>query len=49
MLSYCLKCRKTAENKNPTFAKANERKLIISLKCAVCSSKKSRFFKEKDL
>ena len=40
MLSYCLKCRKNTENKNPKFVKTkNERTMLLS-KCAVCDSKK---------
>ena len=34
MLSYCLKCGKNEESKNPKVAK-----------CAVCDSKKSKFIK----
>ena len=35
MLSYCLKCKKSTESTNPEVSK-----------CAICSSKKSKFFKE---
>ena len=48
MLSYCLKCRKNTESKNPRFAKTNKGKSIILSKCAVCESKKSRFIKEEE-
>ena len=52
MLSYCLKCRKNTEIKNPKFAakkrkKKNERISILS-KYVVCDSKKSKFIKQKE-
>ena len=50
MLSYCLKCRKNTEIKNPKFAKKkkkNERIIILS-KYVVCDSKKSKFIKQKE-
>ena len=43
MLSYFSRCRKNTESKDPKIAKTkNERK------CAVCDSKKSKFFKEQE-
>ena len=43
MKSYCLKCRKDTENINPRVSKtSNDRTMVLS-KCAICSSKKSRF------
>ena len=46
MLSYCLKCRKKAESKNPKAARTkNERKMLLS-KCGVCDSETSKFIKE---
>ena len=48
MLSYCLKCRKNAERKNPTVAKTkNGRKMLLS-KCVLCGSKKSKFIKKQE-
>ena len=44
MLSYCLKCRKDIENINPTVSKTNNGKIMLLSKCAICGSKKSRFF-----
>ena len=42
MSSYCLKCRKKKQSKNPKIVKTkNERS-----KCAVCNNKKSKFIKE---
>ena len=46
--SYCLKCRKDAENINPKVSNtSNGRKTILS-KCAICGSKKSRFIKNQE-
>ena len=39
MLSYCLKCRKNTESKNPKV-------VMLLSQCAVCDSKKSEPFKE---
>ena len=47
MLSYCLKCKKNTENINPKVSKTTNGKTMISSKCAICSSKKSKFIKEK--
>ena len=45
MKSYCLKCKKDTENINPfVLSTINGRAMILS-KCAICDSKKSRFFK----
>ena len=45
MKSFCLKCKKDTENINPKVSNtSNGRKTILS-KCAICSSKKSRFIK----
>ena len=40
MKSYCLKCRKDTANIDPKVSKT----MVLS-KCAICSSKKSRFIK----
>ena len=48
MLSYCLKCRKNAENINPRVSKTINRKTMISSKCAICGSKKSKFIKKQN-
>ena len=48
MKSYCLKCRKDTENINPGVSKtSNDRTMVLS-KCAICSSKKSRFIKSQE-
>ena len=46
MLSYCLKCKENTENIKPDVLKANDGKIILISKCAICGSKKSRFLKK---
>ena len=46
MPSYCLKCRKNAESKNPKVARTKNGRIMPLLKCAVCDSKKSKFMKQ---
>ena len=46
MLSYCLKCKKNTESKNPKIAKTENERMMLLGKCAVCYSKKSKFIKE---
>ena len=48
MLSYCLKCRKNTESKNPTVVKTKSGRIMLLSKCAVCYSKKSKFIKEQE-
>ena len=48
MLSYCLKCRQNAESKNPKVEKIKNRRIMLSLNCAIYESKKSRFIKEQE-
>ena len=45
MKSYCLKCKKDAENINPTVSKTSNGRTMLLSNCAICSSKKSRFIK----
>ena len=45
MKSYCLKCRKDAENINQRVSKTSNNRTIILLKC---ESKKSRFIKNQE-
>ena len=47
MSSYCLKCKKDIENKNPRISKTSNGKTVLLSKCAQCGSKKSRFIKKK--
>ena len=46
MLSYCFKCRKNTESKNPKVVKMKNGRIILLSKCAVCHSKKPKFIKE---
>ena len=48
MLSYCLKCRKNTESKNPKVVRAKSGRIMLLLKCAVCDSKKLKFIKEQE-
>ena len=49
MLSYCLKCKKNAENVNQRVSKTSNGKTMILSKCAICSSKISKFIKEQEV
>ena len=49
MVSYCLKCRKNTESKNPKFVKTKNRRIMLLSKCPVCNSKKPKFLKERKL
>ena len=45
MKPCCLKGRKDTENINPRVSITSKGKAMILSKCAICGSKKSRFFK----
>ena len=56
MLSYCLKCKKKkkkeknktkTESIKPKLSKSSNGKTMLSLMCAVCESRKSKFMKSK--
>ena len=44
--TYCLVCKKHAENTNPKIVRNRQNRLMIQSNCAICGSKKSRFIKE---
>ena len=46
MPSYCLKCRKNTESKNPKVVKTENGRIMLLSKCAVCNSKKLKFINE---
>ena len=46
MKSYCLKCRKDTENINLKISKTRNNRIMVLSKCAICTSKKSRFIKK---
>ena len=48
MLSYCLKCRKKTESKNPKVVKTKNRRRTLLSKYGVCNGKKSKFLKEQE-
>ena len=48
MLSYCLKCRKNTESKNPKVARTKNERILFSSKCEGCNSKNAKFIKEQE-
>ena len=48
MLSYCLKCRKNTESKNPGVAKTKNGRMLLFSNCSVCNSNKLKFLKEQE-
>ena len=48
MLSYCLKCRKNTEPKNPHVLNIKNGRLMLLLKRPVCDSKKSKIIQQQD-
>ena len=48
MLSYCLKCRKNKQSKNPEAVKTKNRRIMFLSKCSVSNIKKSKFLKEQE-
>ena len=48
MSSYCFKCRKNTQNKNPEVVKTKNGRIMLLSKCSVCSSKKSKFLIEQE-
>ena len=48
MLSFCFKCRKTTESKNPRVVKTKNGRIMLLPKCSVCNSKKLKFLKEQE-
>ena len=48
MVTYCLKCRKNTESKNPKFVRTKNGRTILLSKFAVCDGKNSKFIKEQE-
>ena len=48
MESYCLKCKIYTKNINPQVYSTSNGKLMMLSKCAICSSKKSKFIKKQE-
>ena len=49
MKSLCLKFRKNTGNINLRISKTSNGRTMISSKCAICDSKKSRFIKNHEV
>ena len=49
-MSKCrsVKCRKNTESKNPKVVKTKNGRTILLSNCAVCNSKRLKFFKEQE-
>ena len=47
--TYSLKCREITESKNPKAVTTKTGRKILLSKCAVCDSKKAKFFKEQEV
>ena len=45
ILSYCLKCRRNTESKNPEVGRTKNGRIMILSKCSVCNIKKLKFLK----
>ena len=48
MKTYCVKCRRDAENIDPKMIRTKNNRLIMQSKCSICGIKKSRFVKEQE-
>ena len=49
MKTYCVSCKKYAENENSNVRKTKQNILMLLSNCAVCGKKKSAFVKNKEL
>ena len=48
MSTYCLNCKKDTESVSSKMLKTKNGRPMLSWKCAVCGSKKSKFIKEQE-
>ena len=48
MKTYCVKCKKDAENIDPKIFRTKNNRLVMQSKCYLCGIKKSRFLKEQE-
>ena len=48
MESFCLKCKKHTKNINLRVSSTSNGKVMISSKCAICNSKKSKFINKQE-
>ena len=48
MKTYCLKCKKDAENIDSKIVRTKNNRILMQSKCTDCENKKSRFVKEQE-
>ena len=48
MLSYCMKCRKNTESKNPKAVRTKNGRIMLLSKCSVCNSKRNEISLKKE-
>ena len=48
MLTYCLKCKINTKNIDGKIIKTRNGRFVLSSKCAICGSKKSKIMKEQE-
>ena len=48
MLTFCLKSKKNTKNIDGKMMRTKNGRFVLSSKCAVCGSKKSKFVKERE-
>ena len=48
MLTYCLKCKKNTNNKDAKMMRTKIGRFMLSSKCDVCGSKKSKFMNDQE-
>ena len=48
MLSYCVRCRKNTESKNPKVVRTKNGRVMLLSKCSVSNCKKLKFSKEQE-
>ena len=48
MESYCLKCKNNTKKIDPEISSSSNGRTMILSKCAICSSKNSRFIKNQE-
>ena len=48
MNTYCVKCKRYAENIDPKIVRTKHNRLVMQSKCSICGIKKLRFIKEQE-
>ena len=48
MLSYCSKCRKNTQSKNPKFVRNKNERIMLLSKSTACDSKKPKLIKRQE-